>query len=90
MAMATAGAIRRRHLPNMTLLGIAVGIAAAGGDGWREEYGRMLEGRMVLCIPAIDLPIMLAWVAFGLCVGPRFPHNALVWVLSMSPPWLWQ
>ena len=72
----------------MTLVGIAVGVAAAEGDrggGVRPHA----EGRMVLCIPAIDPPIMLALaaqVAFGLCVGPRFPHDALVWVSSTSPP----
>ncbi len=54
----------------MTLEGVAVDVAVA----------------LVLCIPAIDPPMMLARVAFGLCVGPRFLHDALVWVSSTSPP----
>ena len=45
---------------------------------------------MNLCIPATDPPMMLALVAFGLCVGPRFPHAMLVWESSTSPPWVLQ
>jgi hypothetical protein len=69
----------------MTLVGVAVVAATAGGargGGVRPHA----KGRMVLCIPATDPPIMLARVAFGLCVGLRFPHVMLVWVSSMSPP----
>jgi hypothetical protein len=53
----------------MTPVGVAVAAVAAegaGGGGVRPHA----EGRMVLCIPATDPPIMLARVAFGLCVGP--------------------
>ena len=39
---------------------------------------------MDLCIPATDPPMMLALVAFGLCVGPRFPQVMLVWESSTS------
>jgi hypothetical protein len=49
-----------------------------------------VEGRMVLCMPAINLPIMLVRVTLGLCVEPRFPHVALVWVSSRFPPWILQ
>jgi len=44
-----------------------------GGGVWPHA-----KGGMVLCIPAINPPMMLVRVAFGLCVGPRFLHNALV------------
>ncbi len=71
----------------MTLVGIAGGIAADGGNGGGGRVWPHAKGRMVFCIPAIDPPIMLARVAFGLCVlGPQFPQDALVWVSSMSPP----
>jgi hypothetical protein len=53
----------------MTPVGVAVAAVAAegaGGGGVRPHA----KGRMVLCIPATDPPIMLARVAFGLCVGP--------------------
>ena len=69
----------------MTLGGVAVDVAVAGGDGGVGVWPHA-EGRMVLCIPVINPPIMLARVAFGLCVGPRFLHDALVWVSSTSPP----
>ncbi len=36
------------------------------------------EGKMVLCSPATNLSMMLAWLALGLCVGPGLPHVALV------------
>ena len=41
---------------------------------------------MDLCIPVIDPLMMLARVAFGLCMGPRFPHVMLVWESSTLPP----
>ena len=44
------------------------------------------EGRMDLCIPAADPPIMLARVAYLLCVGPGRPQVLLVWASSTSPP----
>ncbi len=37
-----------------------------------------VDGKMVLCIPATDPPMMLARVALGLCMGPDLPHVALV------------
>ena len=69
----------------MTLVGDVVGVAAAGGNGGGGVRPHA-EERMVLCIPAIDPPIMLVRVAFGLCVGLRLSHDALVWVSSMFPP----
>jgi hypothetical protein len=69
----------------MTLEGVAVEVAAAGGNGGGGVRPHA-EGRMVLCIPAINPPMLLARVAFGLCVRPRFLHDALVWVSSTSPP----
>jgi hypothetical protein len=48
------------------------------------------EGRIVLFIPAGKLPIMLARVAFGLWMGPRLLHIALVWPSLTSPPCMWQ
>ena len=70
----------------MPLVGVAVDAAAAGGNGGGGGVQPHAEGRMVLCISAIDPPMMFAQVAFMLCVGPQFPHNALVWVSSTSPP----
>jgi len=54
----------------MTLVEVAVGTAAAGGDGGGGGVRPHAEGRVDLCIPAIDPPMMLARVAFGLCVSP--------------------
>jgi hypothetical protein len=62
----------------MTPVGVAVGAAAAGGDRGGEGVRPHAEGRMDLCIPAIDPPMMMARVAFGLCVGPQVPHVMLV------------
>ncbi len=62
----------------MTSVEVAVGAAAAGGEGGGGGLRPRAEGRMDLCIPAIDPPMMLARVAFGLCVGPRCPHVMLV------------
>ena len=70
----------------MTLEGVAVEVAAAGGNGGGGGLWPGEDGRMVLCIPAINPPMLLARVAFGLCVRPRFLHDALVWVSSTSPP----
>ena len=44
------------------------------------------EGRMDLCIPAADPPIMLARVAYLLCVDKGCSQVSLVWALSTSPP----
>jgi hypothetical protein len=43
------------------------------GGVWPEA-----EGKLVLCIPETDLPMMLVWLALGLCIGPGLPHVALV------------
>jgi hypothetical protein len=48
------------------------------------------KGKMVFCILVIDLPIIMARLAFGLCLGPGFPHVVLVWLLSISLPWVWR
>ena len=73
-----------RHL--WELLWALLLLGATGGGGVRLHA----KGRMDLCIPATDPPMMLALVAFGLCVGPRFPHLMLVWESSTSPPWVLQ
>ena len=73
-----------RHL--WELLWALLLLGATGGGGLRPHA----EGRMDLCIPATDPPMMLALVAFGLCVGTRFPHVRLVWESSTSPPWVLQ
>ncbi len=49
-----------------------------------------MEGRIVLWRPAIEPPIVFVLIADGLCNGPGFWHVKLVWVLWMSPPWVWQ
>ncbi len=56
-------------------------IDAQATGGARPEA----EGRMVLCIPAIDLPMVLARVAWGLCIGPGLAHMALVWCHQLHP-----
>jgi hypothetical protein len=73
-------------LGNMTLVGIAVGTAAAGGNNWGGEVQPRTDGRMVLCIPATNPPMMLARVALGLCARCQYPHVALVCQSSTSPP----
>ena len=62
-------------------------LLGAAGLGWSTSA---LQGKDGLCIPAIDPPMMLARVEFGLCVGPQFPHVMLVWELLTSPPWVLQ
>jgi hypothetical protein len=60
--------------------GYCIGVRATGGA--RPEA----EGRMVLCVPAVDPPMVLAQVAWGLCIGPGLVHVVLVWLSSTSPP----
>ncbi len=64
--------------------GHCIGARATGG-AWPEA-----EGKMVLFIPAIDRPMVLAWVVWGLCIGPGLAHLALVLLLSTLPPYMWQ
>ncbi len=74
----------------MHLVGIAVGVAAAGGNGGGGGLQPRANGRMVLRIPAVKPPMMLARLALGLWVGLRLPNIALVWASSTLPPWVWQ
>ncbi len=65
---------------------LLLGATGGGGGGLRPRA----NGRMVLCIPAVKPPMMLARLAFGLWVRLRLPHVALVWVSSTLPLWVWQ
>jgi hypothetical protein len=56
---------------------IAEGAVAAGGDDW-VECGRKSRARWSYAFLATDLPMMLAWVALGLRMGPGLLHIALV------------
>ena len=37
-----------------------------------------VEGKMVLCIPATDPPMMLLRLVLGLCIGPGLTHVTLM------------
>ncbi len=70
----------------MTLVGIAVGVAAAGGEGGGGVRPHA-EGRTVLCIPAIDPPIThhvgtgCIWVV---CWAPILARYARVGVINIT------
>jgi hypothetical protein len=78
-------------------LGGHMGCCHAAGKGGRCIDARATggarpeaEGRMVLCIPTIDPPMVLVRVAWGLCIGPGLAYVALVWLSSRSPLCVWQ
>ncbi len=82
MAVKLGGGMGCCHAPGKD--GRCISARATGGA--RPEA----EGRMDLCIPAVDPPMVLAWVAWGLCIGPGLAHMALVWLLSTLHPCVWQ
>jgi hypothetical protein len=61
-----------------------------GGWGicwWRDTGGAQqeVEDKIVLCISAVDLPMVLALIAAGLWEGPGLAQVALVWLLLTLP-----
>ena len=70
-----------------TMLGCTKGARNwRGGGGTRPDA----DGRMVLCIPPLEPPIVFCLVALRLWASPGLAQVMLLCMSSMSPPWVWQ